>query len=125
MKRFFSKYSQSIRSPSQDELLPDVERCFLQQNKLPKEVAIYLRAMPESGWRWLGRGTLEDLPEHFEDVSLNVLPLVVRVLALKLLDEVAAEHLFEDAGVLLVVHHGEVLLIQVKLAQVELKNIPK
>ena len=87
-------YSQSIRSPSQDELLPDVERCFLQQNKLPKEVAIYLRAMPESGWRWLGRGTLEDLPEHFKDVSLDILPLVFRILALKLLDEVAAEHLF-------------------------------
>ena len=90
---------------------------------LPRKVAIYLRAMSESGWGWLGRGTLEDLPEHFKDVSLNVLPLVVRVLALKLLDEVAAEHLFEDAGVLLVVHHGEVLLIQVKLAQVELKKI--
>ena len=96
---------------------------FLQQTiLLPREGAIYLRAMAESGWRWLGRGTLEDLPEHFEDVSLNVLPLLVRILALKLLDEVAAEHLFEDAGVLLVVHHGEVLLIQVKLAQVELKT---
>ena len=83
---------------------------------LPRKVAIYLRAMPESGWRWLGRCTLEDLPEHFIDVSLDILPLVFRILALKLLDEVAAKHLFKDTGVLLVVHHGEVLLVQVKLA---------
>ena len=87
-----------------------------------REFAVYLRAMSESGWRWLCRGALENLLEHFEDVSLDILPLVVRILALKLLDEVAAEHLLEDAGVLLVVHHGEVLLIQVKVAQVKLKQ---
>ena len=52
-----------------------------------------------------------------ENVLLNVVPFVIRVLSLKLLDKVVTEHLLEVS--LVVVHDGEVLFVQIKASQVE------
>ena len=57
------------------------------------------------------------MPEHFEDVCLDVGPLEGRVLALEFHDEVVAEHLLEVG--LVVVHDGEVFLVEVQPGQVE------
>ena len=52
------------------------------------------------------------MPEHLEDVCLDVGPLEGGVLPLEFHDEVVAEHLLEVG--LVVVHDGEVFLVEVQ-----------